>query len=119
VLVETDATRTAIFDDAAARAENDLAAADPARVAPYRHQLAAIAAAGAKQRMVDPDVVARVIAKAVTTKRPRRRYTAGSGARLFAMVSRLPAPLRERLVMSAMGLSRAARTTSETGLTLT
>lgn len=109
VLIEPDATRTAIFDNAAALAERDLASADRARVDPYRRQLAAIAQAADKQRMVEPDVVARVIAKAVTTSRPRRRYTAGRGARLFALVSHLPAPMRERLVLAAMGLARVAR----------
>ena len=77
VLIEPDATKTSIFDNAAARAERDLASADPACVDLYARQLAAIAQAAAKQRMVAPDVVARVIAKAVTTARPRRRYTAG------------------------------------------
>jgi NAD(P)-dependent dehydrogenase (short-subunit alcohol dehydrogenase family) len=110
-LVEPDATRTGIFDDAAARAARDLAAADPAQVASYERQLAAIAAAAGRQRMVDPDVVARVITRAVTTRRPRRRYTAGPGARLFAIVSRLPAPMSERLVLSAMGLTRAGAPT--------
>jgi len=109
VLIEPDATRTAIFDNAAALGERDLASADTARVDLYRRQLAAIAQVAAKQRMVEPELVERVIAKAVTTSRPRRRYTAGRGARLFAMVSHLPAPMRERLVLAAMGLARAGR----------
>jgi len=109
VLIEPDATKTAIFDNAATLAERDLASADPACVDLYARQLAAIAQAAAKQRMVEPAVVARVIAKAVTTARPRRRYTAGPGARLFAMVSHLPASMRERVVLTAMGLTRAAR----------
>jgi NAD(P)-dependent dehydrogenase (short-subunit alcohol dehydrogenase family) len=108
VLIEPDATKTAIFDSAAALAERDLASATPARVDPYARQLAAIARTAAKQRMVEPDVVARVITKAATTSRPRRHYTAGPGARLFAMVSHLPESLRERVVLAAMGLTRAA-----------
>lgn len=109
VLIEPDATRTAIFDKAAALAERDLASVDAARVHLYQRQLAAIAQVAAKQRMVEPELVAQVIARAVTTSRPRRRYTAGRGARLFAMVSHLPAPMRERLVLAAMGLARAGR----------
>jgi NAD(P)-dependent dehydrogenase (short-subunit alcohol dehydrogenase family) len=108
VLIEPDATRTTIFDNAAALAERDLASAGPARVDPYARQLAAIARAATKQRMVEPDVVARVVTKAATTARPRRHYTAGPGARLFAMVSHLPESLRERVVLAAMGLTRAA-----------
>lgn len=106
VLIEPDATRTAIFDNAAARAESDLATADPERAALYQRQLAALAKAGAKQRMVEPDVIAKVVAKAVTTGRPRRRYVAGPGARMFGIIAHLPAALRERVVLSALGLSR-------------
>jgi NAD(P)-dependent dehydrogenase (short-subunit alcohol dehydrogenase family) len=109
VLVEPDATRTAIFDGAAARAERDLAAADPALVDLYRRQLAAVGQAAEKQHMVEPELVAGVIVRAVTTSRPRRRYIAGRGARLFAMVSHLPTPMRERLVLAAMGLTHAPR----------
>lgn len=55
--------------------------------------------------MVEPDVVARVIVGAVTSRRPRCRYTAGPGARLFAVLAHLPGSLRERLVLRALGLS--------------
>lgn len=45
-----------------------------------------------------------MIVKAITSARPKRRYTAGPGARLFAALSHLPAGMREALVMRAMGL---------------
>jgi hypothetical protein len=37
-----------------------------------------------------------------------RRYAAGTGVRLFAALSHVPAGLRERLVASAFGLNRMA-----------
>lgn len=104
VVIEPDATRTAIFANAERQAEADLARATPARAALYRRQMEEIAAASAKQKLGSPDVVAEVIFKAVTSALPKRRYTAGPGARLFATLSHLPTGMREALVMRAMGL---------------
>jgi NAD(P)-dependent dehydrogenase (short-subunit alcohol dehydrogenase family) len=106
VVIEPDATRTAIFANAASQAQADLAQAAPARAALYVTQMEAIAAAAAKQKLREPDVVAAVIVKAVTTAHPKRRYTAGPGAKLFAALSHLPTGMRDALVMRAMGLHR-------------
>jgi NAD(P)-dependent dehydrogenase (short-subunit alcohol dehydrogenase family) len=106
VLIEPDGTRTAIFANAERQAETDLARADPARAGLYDEQLRAIAAAGASQRLGEADVVARVILKAVTASKPRRRYLAGPGTRLFAFLSHLPTGMRDAMVMRAMGLHK-------------
>lgn len=117
VLVEPDATSTAIFENAARHAEADLASADPARAALYREQLEAIAAAGARQKMCEADVIAKVVVKAVTTSRPKRRYLAGPRTWAFALISHLPAGMREAMVMRAMGLHRIS-TPAETPVTI-
>jgi NAD(P)-dependent dehydrogenase (short-subunit alcohol dehydrogenase family) len=109
VLIEPDGTRTAIFANAEQQAEADLARANPAQAGLYGQQLQAIAAAGAKQKLGEAEVVAKVILSAVTASRPKRRYLAGPGARLFALISHLPAGMREAMVMRAMGLHKIPR----------
>ena len=106
VLVEPDATNTAIFAHAERRAQEDLARVDPERSHLYRAQLEAIAGAAASQKLCDTDVIAKVIVKAVTTARPRRRYLAGPRTRVFALISHLPAGVREALVTRVLGLHR-------------
>lgn len=108
VLIDPGATKTEIFADAARRAAEDLARASAAQLALYRGQLDALAAAGAKFRLGEVDVVVAAIVKAVTAKRPKRYYAAGRDARVFGALSHLPAGLRQRLVMRMMGLTNAA-----------
>lgn len=112
-VIEPDGTQTAIFANAERRADADLADATPEQAALYRAQLAAVATAAAGQRLGSVEVIARVVHKAVVAARPRRRYTAGPGARLFGVVSHLPAGLRERLVMRAIGLHRLSAADGE------
>ncbi|BCJ28325.1 hypothetical protein Asera_24330 [Actinocatenispora sera] len=104
VVIEPGGTDTTIFRRADATTETALGAADPARVALYRDQLAALAKAGAKQKLGPVDAVAKTIARVVTAPRPKRRYTAGSGVALFGVLAHLPAGLRERLITTAFGL---------------
>lgn len=106
VLVEPDATNTAIFADAERRAQADLARVDPERARLYRAQLEAIAGAAANQKLCNADVIAQVIVRAVTAPRPKRRYLAGPRTRMFALISHLPAGVREALVTRVLGLHR-------------
>jgi NAD(P)-dependent dehydrogenase (short-subunit alcohol dehydrogenase family) len=108
VVIEPGGTQTEIFAKAEARAHEDLTLADPARVALYRTQLAAVAKAGARQKLGAVDPVAATIVKAVTARRPKRRYTAGRGVAMFGLLARLPAGARERLIAIALGVGRAA-----------
>jgi hypothetical protein len=62
---------------------------------------------------VPPDRVARVVERALTTPRPRSRYLVGADAHLQATLRRLPAPVRDAVLMRVLGLPRspaAART---------
>jgi NAD(P)-dependent dehydrogenase (short-subunit alcohol dehydrogenase family) len=104
VVIEPGGTDTAIFQKADAAARAALGAADPATVALYGDQLAAVARAAARQKLGPADVVARTIVGAIDARRPRRRYLTGSGAAVFGVLAHLPASLRERLVRTVLGL---------------
>ncbi|ABW09545.1 short-chain dehydrogenase/reductase SDR [Parafrankia sp. EAN1pec] len=103
VLVEPGATETQIFDKADTAAREALGAATPAQVALYRDHLTAMEQARKRLRTRPVEPVARAIATAVTARRPRRRYSIAD-ARAIGVLAHLPARLRERLVMSTLGL---------------
>lgn len=105
VLIEPSATATAIFAKAEIAGRAALEAADPDRVALYGPQLEAVAKAAARQKPGPVDPVARVVVKALTARRPKRRYTAGRDARLASILSHLPLGLRDRLVATAIGVA--------------
>ena len=104
VLIEPGASRTAIFDKAAAAARAALHDVEPARAQLYARQLAAIAKAGQRQRLNDPEKAANAIVKAVLARRPKRWYAASADVRLFRLASHLPAGAREALVARMLGL---------------
>jgi NAD(P)-dependent dehydrogenase (short-subunit alcohol dehydrogenase family) len=104
VVVEPGGTATDIFAKADAAAQAALASADRGQVALYRTHLEAVAAAAAKQKLGPIDAVADAIVRAVEARRPKRRYTAGSGTRLFGVLSHLPVGMRDRLVSGAFGV---------------
>ncbi|WP_214319761.1 SDR family NAD(P)-dependent oxidoreductase [Nonomuraea sediminis] len=97
VVVEPGALDTPIFAKAAQARRGY-----PAGL--YRDQLAKFDAAMAKQTYAPTERVARVIATAVTARRPRPRYVTGRDARLAAILSHLPIGLRDRLLVGALGL---------------
>jgi NAD(P)-dependent dehydrogenase (short-subunit alcohol dehydrogenase family) len=105
VVIEPGGTDTAIFQKADAATQAALGAADPSRVALYSDQLAAVAKAAAKQKLGPVDAVAKTIAQAVTARKPKRRYMAGSGVAIFGVLAHLPTGLRERLIKTVFGLS--------------
>ena len=51
---------------------------------------------------ISPTKVARVVEKAITAKRPKARYMVGMDARMLDLISRLPTPLRDRLIASQL-----------------
>lgn len=107
VIVEPTATATKVFQTASGAADAALATMPPAVVQSYRSQLDAVASATASQRLADPDAIARVIAHAVSVRRPRTVYYAGTGARTLPVLASLPDRLGDRLVARSLGLSAA------------
>jgi NAD(P)-dependent dehydrogenase (short-subunit alcohol dehydrogenase family) len=105
IVIEPGGTDTAIFAKAEAAARAALGAADPAKVALYSDQLAAVAKAAARQKLGPADAVAKTIVAAVEARKPKRRYAAGSGAAIFAVLAHVPASPRERLIKTVFGLS--------------
>ncbi|MEV5746299.1 SDR family NAD(P)-dependent oxidoreductase [Actinoallomurus sp. NPDC052308] len=108
VTVIPGAVETPIFAKADQAAEAALADADPARLALYRPQLAAVSAALAKMRQSKPETVAATIVKAIEASRPKTRYLANSDVRPMLLLARLPVRLRDRLVVRVLGLAKAA-----------
>jgi NAD(P)-dependent dehydrogenase (short-subunit alcohol dehydrogenase family) len=104
IVIEPGGTDTAIFQKAETAAQAALGAADPAKVALYSDQLAAVAKAVARQKLGPADVVAKTIVTAVEARKPKRRYATGSGAAIFAVLAHVPASPRERLIKTVFGL---------------
>jgi NAD(P)-dependent dehydrogenase (short-subunit alcohol dehydrogenase family) len=78
VVIEPGGTDTAIFRKAETAAQGALASADPAKVALYGDQLAAVAKAAAKQKLGPVAPVAKTIVAAAQAPKPKRRYKTGS-----------------------------------------
>jgi NAD(P)-dependent dehydrogenase (short-subunit alcohol dehydrogenase family) len=106
VIVEPGAAATEIFAKADAAAQVALARADQRQVALYRPHLEAVAKASARQKLGSVDPIARAIVEAVEARRPKRRYSAGSGARLAGVLAHLPGGVRDRLVSTAVGVRK-------------
>ena len=106
-LVVPGALETQIFAKASAAA----AAAGPASQEAERlyAPLVRISAERLEQMKPSPvDATVKAIRRALTERRPRARYTAGSDARQVELVRRLPTGLRDRALMAAMGVNRDA-----------
>ena len=104
VVIEPGGTDTAIFQKADTAAQAAFTAADPAKLALYSKQLAAVGQAAAKQKLGPTDAVAQTILAAVTARKPKRRYMAGSGVAIFGVLAHLPTGVRERLIKTVIGL---------------
>jgi hypothetical protein len=74
-------------------------------VALYRGHLAAYEKASARFKPGPVDKVAEVIVRAVEAKRPKRRYAIGDARTLGAVLTKLPAGLRDRVLSGTLGLS--------------
>lgn len=80
------------------------ASGDGAYAERFNRLLAALTTPSALARASDPDVVAKVIEKAVTVKRPRTRYAVGAGARPVLIARRLlPDRAFDRLLARVVG----------------
>jgi NAD(P)-dependent dehydrogenase (short-subunit alcohol dehydrogenase family) len=102
IVIEPGAMQTEIFAKAAARA----ASMSSDRTGLYQRQADVIGAALADQKLGSPSVVAEVIVRAVEAQRPRRRYSAGSDARMAGVLAHLPIRLREPVITRYLGLHK-------------
>lgn len=106
-LIVPGALETEIFAKAAAAAEAaGPASAEAARV--YGPVIESSARKMAEMKAAPVDRAADAIRAALTDRRPKVRYTAGSDARQFAVLGKLPTRLRDRVVTGAVGYSRDA-----------
>jgi NAD(P)-dependent dehydrogenase (short-subunit alcohol dehydrogenase family) len=106
-LVVPGALETEIFAKAAAAAQ----AAGPASAEAERQYAAVLRASAAKfgdMKASPVDATVKAIGAALTERRPKARYTVGSDARQFELLRHLPTGLRDRALMSAVGVSREA-----------
>jgi NAD(P)-dependent dehydrogenase (short-subunit alcohol dehydrogenase family) len=105
VVVEPGSTATAIFEKAGAAEQEARTRVGGDRVALYRPHLDAYAKASARFKPGPVEKVAEVIVRAVEAPRPKRRYTVGDARTLGAVLTRLPAGLRDKALSNALGLS--------------
>jgi NAD(P)-dependent dehydrogenase (short-subunit alcohol dehydrogenase family) len=105
-IIDPGAMETEIFAKAAAAGAEDGFAGGPEAHRVYAGAIESFEQVASGQKFGAPDTVAKVIVKALTDRRPAARYVAGRDARQVAMLRHLPTRLRDRLVMSTVGLKR-------------
>jgi NAD(P)-dependent dehydrogenase (short-subunit alcohol dehydrogenase family) len=103
-VIEPGATQTEIFAKAAAAAQSSLTRADPGLAGLYQDQLAAFGKAASRQKLGPVEPIAQTVLTAVRARKPKRRYSVGTGVRLGGMLAHLPAGVRERLITAFFGL---------------
>jgi NAD(P)-dependent dehydrogenase (short-subunit alcohol dehydrogenase family) len=111
VLIEPGAVATPIWETSIAAADR-LREALPAEGGERYGQAMDAARESARRsaaRGVAPDEVAKVVARALTVRRPRPRYLVGRDARIAAVVAALPDRLRDRLLQSQAAAAPASR----------
>jgi NAD(P)-dependent dehydrogenase (short-subunit alcohol dehydrogenase family) len=106
VVIEPGGMETRIFAKAAEAAEQAHAAMPGERVALYRAQLEAVSAAQSRMKLSPPTLVADAIVRALTTAKPKPRYTVGPDVRLLGLLARLPLRTRDRLLRRVTGLAK-------------
>jgi NAD(P)-dependent dehydrogenase (short-subunit alcohol dehydrogenase family) len=106
VVIEPGAFETEIFAKAATAAQKAAAALPSQQLALYRPQQEAVDAAMGAMKLSPPSMLADSIVRAVTTSRPKPRYTVGPDVRLLGLASRLPLRLRDSLVRRLTGLHK-------------
>ena len=105
VVIEPGTTQTEIFARAGAAADVAMQQADRDRVDLYAAHLAAYEKVMSRFKPGPVEKVAEVIVRAVEARRPRRRYAIAEARTLGAILPKLPAGLRDRVVSGAVGLN--------------
>jgi NAD(P)-dependent dehydrogenase (short-subunit alcohol dehydrogenase family) len=107
-IIEPGALETRIFEKAAEAGARDGYAGDEQSRRVYAKAIAASAEAlgGAEPAPVAAAVDA--IVKALTARRPASRRVVGNERRQVAVLRKLPERMRDRLLMSSLGVTKAA-----------
>jgi short-subunit dehydrogenase len=113
VVVEPGAVRTEMLGGASATAHLQASTMTPEQSQRYGGLMRAIAvqAASATEWGLPAEAAAKLIAKAVTARKPRTRYTVGREAALVTLMARiLPDRILDRVIAAVLraGLSRGA-----------
>jgi NAD(P)-dependent dehydrogenase (short-subunit alcohol dehydrogenase family) len=111
VLIEPGAMKTGIFATSRAARDANLSTL-PEMERHYRPALIEMDRAFEKAGADDPEVVAKAAMEALFRRRAKPRIVVGKGTRALLILSRLPIPLRDRLVKSALGLTAALKPTA-------
>lgn len=107
ILIEPGTVATPIWDRSTSQANEMIDALPEAHRERYRPLIVAMedAAAQAQKKAVSADDVAKVVAKALTVRRPKARYLVGKDAKLMAhLLRRLPDRWRDLLILWRLGL---------------
>ncbi len=111
ILIEPGAMKTEIFSTSRATRDANLRAF-PEQERRYRPALTEMDRAFEKAGADDPEVVVDAVIEAVFAKRPKPRVVVGKGTGALLMLSRLPVRTRDKLVKSALGLTKALKPVS-------
>jgi len=105
--IEPGGLNTSFFDTAANAQRRDGYAGSAETQAIYVEAIEAAASALAGSRSSPVERAVRAIERALTDRRPAHRYLVGRDARfVLPLLRRLPATVRDRLVMDSLGLTR-------------
>lgn len=104
-LIEPGAIRTPIWDKSVNDAARLLRGVPPEKAELYGKLLDALFAAASKaaDRAIAPEAVARSVAHALTSSRPKTRYVVGRDARLQKLIRHLPDRWRDRIILKFLG----------------
>jgi NAD(P)-dependent dehydrogenase (short-subunit alcohol dehydrogenase family) len=105
-LVDPSHLHTEIFAKADAASARDGYAGTLAVQQLYGPALEATTAAIANQKRNPVDTAVRPIVKALTARRPKTRYLPARDARLLEIVRHLPDRVRDRMLMTSMGMKK-------------
>jgi hypothetical protein len=110
VLIEPGGIATGIWGRAAAMQAEGFKSQTLEMIEFYRPALQAMREAFAKFGADQPAVVAdAVVATLVSRGRPKPRFLVGKGASQMAFLSRLPTRMRDRMLMSSLGIAKALK----------
>lgn len=111
-IVEPGNIRTPIWDKSRESADERRADAPEEMESLYREEIKAMYEYSKKQAIsgIPALEVAKVVAEAITARKPKTRYVVGSDAKLQAYIAqRLPDRLRDSLILRELGLRKARR----------